>query len=127
MSDKNSPKQTRLSTKTLDPRVAEAQKRLGKRIRALREARGYTQDKLSSLAGFTQKYLGEVERGAGNITIELLTKLADALGVPLSVVLETEHEQTHEELTAEINRMAPLLSSKDAQLVYRMMRMLTGQ
>ena len=79
------------------------------------------------MAGFTQKYLGEVERGTGNITLELLTKLADALGVSLASIMENDQEQPKDILVAEINRMAPLLSEKNAQIVYRMTKMLANQ
>lgn len=126
MSSKHADEASKTALKAPDVLVLETQKRLGKRIRGLREARNLTQEKLSSLAGFTQKYLGEVERGTGNITIELLTKLAGALDVSLSAILETDHEQSLEELRAEIIRMTPLLQLKDAQIVYRMLRMLTG-
>lgn len=126
MSSKRTDEASKTAVKAPDMLVLETQKRLGKRIRTLREARNLTQEKLSSLAGFTQKYLGEVERGTGNITIELLTKLAGALDVSLSAILETDHEQSLEELKAEIIRMTPLLQLKDAQIVYRMLRMLTG-
>ena len=113
--------------KKADHRVLEAQKRVGKRIRALRESRKLTQEILSQMAGFTQKYLGEVERGTGNITLELLTKLADALGVSLASIMDNDQEQPKEGLVMEITRMAPLLSEKDAQIVYRMTKMLANQ
>ena len=114
-------------TKKADPRVLEAQKRVGKRIRALRESRKLTQEELSYMAGFTQKYLGEVERGTGNITIELLTKLAIALDVPLVSIMENDHEQPQGVLMAEIIRMAPFLDEKDLQIVYRMIKMLSNR
>ena len=113
--------------KGADPRVLEVQKRVGKRIRALRECRQLTQEALSHEAGFTQKYLGEVERGTGNITLELLTKLAAALGVSLASIMENDHEQPQSELIAEINRMALRLSERDTKTVYRLVKMLTGQ
>lgn len=122
---KNSVASGKKEGRELSPRVVEMQKRLGKRIRSLREGRGLTQENLSSLAGFTQKYLGEVERGTGNITIELLTKLADALVVPLAEIMENDHERTKDELVAEIIRMAPKLNEKDVQIVYRMLTLMT--
>ena len=113
--------------KVADPRVLETQQRVGKRIRALRESRMLTQEALANMAGFTQKYLGEVERGTGNITIELLTKLAAALGVSPASIMENDHEQARDGLVAEISRMAPLLSERDAKTVYCLLKMLTNQ
>jgi len=113
--------------KKADHRVLDAQRRVGRRIRALRESRKLTQEALSEKAGFTQKYLGEVERGTGNITLELLTKLADALGVSLASIMDNDQEQPIDRLVMEIHRMVPLLSEKDAQIVYRMTKMLANQ
>ena len=99
--------------------------RLGRRIRALREKRELSQAQLAERAGLSSKYLGEIERGEGNISMELLTKVAEGLGAPLSAIVENEHEQTHEELIGAIIRLAPELSHKDAQIAYRMIKMLT--
>ena len=109
--------------KQLEPHIAEEILRLGKRIRALREGKKLSQGELAEKAGFSTKYLGEVERGGGNITIELLTKLAIALEVPIGELLDHQHEQRPEVLIAEIVRLAPLLTAKDAQTTYRIMKM----
>ena len=113
--------------KEVDQRVLEMQQRVGKRIRALRESRKLTQETLSQVADFTQKYLGGVERGTGNITLELLTRLADALGVSPASIVESDHEQPKDKLVKEINRLAPLLSEKDAKTVYCMTKLLANQ
>jgi transcriptional regulator with XRE-family HTH domain len=55
------------------------QARLGTRLRALRRARGLTQEQLAERAGLSYKFLGEIERGQGNPTLETLVALAGAL------------------------------------------------
>jgi transcriptional regulator with XRE-family HTH domain len=54
---------------------------IGKRIRLERERLGYTQEQLAEKAGFHRTYVGMVERGEQNITLESCTRFADALGV----------------------------------------------
>jgi transcriptional regulator with XRE-family HTH domain len=53
----------------------------GKRIRQLRESMGLTQEQLASKVGMDYKYLGSVERGERNITIDNIQRIAEAFGV----------------------------------------------
>ena len=106
------------------PLSEEASIRLGKRIRAIRTERGMTQERLANMAQLSGKFLGEVERGVSNISIDRLSKVAEVLGVELRDFLENEHERSRTELIHEITRMAPKLSDKDAKVVYRLVKIL---
>ena len=63
-------------------------KALGKRIRNYRTARGLSQEKLAELSGCHPTYIGQVERGEKNATIESIEKIASALRVSLSTLFE---------------------------------------
>jgi transcriptional regulator with XRE-family HTH domain len=65
---------------------------LGRRIRSLRNARGWTQQELGSQADINYKFLGEVERGQQNPSFNILTKIAKALEVELPELFRFEHE-----------------------------------
>jgi transcriptional regulator with XRE-family HTH domain len=54
---------------------------LGQRIRELRQAKGLSQPKLAELAKMDYKYLGGVERGERNITIDNVERILSALRV----------------------------------------------
>jgi len=56
-------------------------KKFGRRIRQLRESMGLTQQQLASRVGMDYKYLGSVERGERNITIDNIQRIAEAFGV----------------------------------------------
>ena len=63
----------------------DALKRLGKRLRALRQARRLTQDEVAERAGFASgKYIGEVERGARALPYLTLVKIVE-LGIGTSL------------------------------------------
>jgi transcriptional regulator with XRE-family HTH domain len=68
--------------------MADAQHRFGKRLRELRQQRGMSQEALSFEAGLDRSYVGQVERGERNISIENMARLARSLKVRLSVLLE---------------------------------------
>ena len=61
---------------------------LGKRIAHLRKTRGLTQLELSVDSGLSQSFLCDLEAGRRNPSVETLERVAMALGVSLSVLLE---------------------------------------
>ncbi|AIQ33267.1 MULTISPECIES: helix-turn-helix domain-containing protein [unclassified Paenibacillus] len=56
-------------------------KRMGRRIRAFRKLKGYTQQELADLAGISLAVLGAVERGNRHLEDQILDKIANVLGV----------------------------------------------
>ncbi len=63
---------------------------VGLRIKALREQKGITVNKLANLAGISQSYLRDVELENKNPTVETLSYFCDALGVTLRDFFDTE-------------------------------------
>ena len=61
---------------------------LGKRIRNYRTAAGFSQEKLAERSGCHPTYIGQIERGEKNATIESIEKIAAALSVSLSKLFE---------------------------------------
>ena len=69
--------------------VASPQTLLGQTVRALRLARGWTQEDLASRAHRHPTYIGGIERGERNITVQVLGDIAKALGVPIAALFPT--------------------------------------
>ena len=61
---------------------------IGERLRAYRTQQGLSQEQLAERAGKHTTYIGQLERGEKNATIETISKVASALGVPLSKLFE---------------------------------------
>jgi len=59
--------------------VSELSKRFGEKIRSVRTAKGISQDKLAVKSQIDRSYIGRIDRGEVNITIDKLYLLAAAL------------------------------------------------
>jgi transcriptional regulator with XRE-family HTH domain len=59
----------------------------GRRIRALREGRGFTQVELARALGLPQSNVSEMERGVRGLTVHQTVKLARALKVSTDEIL----------------------------------------
>ena len=60
---------------------------LGERIRNLRAIRGMSRKRLADDAGVSERFLADLESGVGNASILLLSRLAEALALPLSEII----------------------------------------
>lgn len=64
---------------------------LGEKIRALRQSRGLSQEKLAFKAGLNTSFLGQVERGQKSPTIETLYKISSALDARLDELFQFDY------------------------------------
>jgi transcriptional regulator with XRE-family HTH domain len=63
--------------------------RLGLRVKVVRTSRRMTQDELAQAAGLDRTYISRIERGAHNITVLTLTRIAEALDVAPGELLDS--------------------------------------
>lgn len=71
---------------------------VGDRIRELRKAEGLTQEQLSERTSLSSSYLGEIERGKTNITIENLEKIIIALNVTPIYFFQVPFEESQNQM-----------------------------
>jgi len=72
----------------MPPQKSAAVVAVGQAIRSLREEHGSSQEAFAAAAGLDRSYYGAIERGEFNVTIDTLAKIAGALDMPASRVLE---------------------------------------
>lgn len=68
-------------------RVEELKAVLGKRIRELRSKNGYSQESFADHCGLHRTYMGGIERGEHNLTIETVMTISTGLGITMSELL----------------------------------------
>ena len=62
--------------------------RLGARVRTLRHQRGITRKALAQHAKISERYLAQLEAGLGNCSIVLLRRIARAIGLPVTQLVQ---------------------------------------
>jgi XRE family aerobic/anaerobic benzoate catabolism transcriptional regulator len=72
--------------------------RLGERVRTLRTHRGMTRKALARESDVSERYLAQLEKGHGNMSVVLLARVAAALRTEPSDLLRSRERQTAEEI-----------------------------
>lgn len=65
-----------------------AARRLAKKIRELRQGRGWSQNELAAEANIHKNYIGGIERAERNPSLGHIAKIADALSVTIPDLFE---------------------------------------
>jgi transcriptional regulator with XRE-family HTH domain len=94
-------------------------KRLGARIKQLRQVRQETQERLAERIDINPKYLSSIERGEENPTLDLLIRLAKGLRVELYELLTFEAEGSPDQLR---QKLTGLLADIPADELRHMVR-----
>jgi transcriptional regulator with XRE-family HTH domain len=70
---------------------------VGAELTKLRVDRGWSQLKLADALGYTERYIGQMERGSKSPTLRTLADLAKAFSIELSTIIkaaERRHRQS---------------------------------
>jgi len=103
-------------------------KLIGENIRTLRRDRGLSQEQLALRAEINASYMGQVERGEKNPTIDVLGKISQALQIPLEKLVHIEElslpsavaDGYADKIAHQING----LSLKEQEAVYKFVKQL---
>jgi len=101
-------------------------KELGRKIKKMRLAKGYTQDKLSEMIDISQKALSSIEIGENFVTAETFDKLINALETTSEALFATDDVKNADELIKAINQNIALISncSEKLEIVYNLTKSL---
>ena len=96
---------------------------VGQRIRNYRTQNHLSQEKLAELSGCHTSYIGQLERGEKNATIESIEKIAIALNVSLSTLFEKLGDGDESKNGVALQRYEFLLtkSREQQEQLYRIM------
>lgn len=57
--------------------------KFGKKVRSLRLEKGWSQEELADKVGLHRTYIGSIERGEQNVSIDNIAKLAKTLSISI--------------------------------------------
>jgi len=62
--------------------------KFGQRLKTLRKAKGLSQEELAEKSGLNRPYISGIEKGRRNVSLEVMEKLAGALGVEMGELVD---------------------------------------
>jgi transcriptional regulator with XRE-family HTH domain len=68
-------------------RMASLIVRFGRTVRKLRAEAGYSQESFADVIGVHRTYMGTIERGRGNPTLDMIAKIARGLNLNVAQLL----------------------------------------
>ena len=103
--------------------MSDIAKILGQRIRNYRTAKGLSQEKLAELCGCHPTYVGQIERGEKNATIESVERISSALNVSLSRLFEKigAEDGTENDLPLECYELIASKSKSEQEAIHRIL------
>ncbi len=63
--------------------LQKVRKKFGQRVRTLRKEHGYSQEEFAYECGVHRTYMGDVERGERNVSIDNIARIAKSLGLKI--------------------------------------------
>jgi len=70
--------------------MAGIKSKFGAKVRNLRQAKGFSQESFADRCGLHRTYIGAIERGERNVSLENIQKIARALGVSIASLFGSE-------------------------------------
>src|SRR5215510_7524968 len=96
-------------------------RRLGERVRMLRNQRGMTRKALARHANVSERYLAQLEAGLGNGSVVLLRRISRAIGLPVTQLVHEGSEPALDLvlLSQFLERLSPPALSEARDLLLR--------
>ena len=101
--------------------MSDIAKIIGQRIRNYRTQKGLSQEKLAELAGCHPTYIGQLERGEKNATLESVEKIASALDVSLSELFDKLGKTGGDDIAAKCYDLVASKSKAELAQLYKML------
>ncbi|BCG60448.1 helix-turn-helix domain-containing protein [Paenibacillus sp. URB8-2] len=90
-------------------------KEVGQNIRFYRKLRNFTQEQLGERTNFDQSYVGKIERGEINVSLETIEKIASSLDVLPNNFFERKQEVNSDAERAHLEKINLMLVGKNSK------------
>ncbi|MEE1285194.1 MAG: helix-turn-helix transcriptional regulator [Acutalibacteraceae bacterium] len=103
--------------------MSDIAKTVGQRIRNFRTQKGLSQDKLAEYAGVHPTYIGQLERGEKNATLESIERITSALQISLSDLFEKidDKQDGERNIPLECYELVASKTKKEQEQIYKIL------
>ena len=99
-------------------------KNFGNHLKKMREAKGFSQEKLAELVGVEYQTISRIETGYYFTNFENLQKISKALDVTIKDLFDfSEEELTKNEIIKQINKKIKILDIKDLKYLKKLINL----
>ena len=102
--------------------MSDIAKIIGQRIRNSRTQKGLSQEKLAELAGCHPTYIGQLERGEKNATLESVEKIASAMDISLSELFDKLGKSGSNNIAAKCYDLVASKNEAEQKQLYKMLQ-----
>lgn len=102
--------------------MSDIAKIIGQRIRNYRTQKGLSQEKLAELAGCHPTYIGQLERGEKNATLESVEKIASAIDISLSELFDKLGKSGSNNIAAKCYDLVASKNEAEQKQLYKMLQ-----
>ena len=102
--------------------MSDIAKIIGQRIRNYRTKKGLSQEKLAELAGCHPTYIGQLERGEKNATLESVEKIASAMDISLSELFDKLGKSGGNNIAAKCYDLIASKNEAEQKQLYKMLQ-----
>lgn len=102
--------------------MSDIAKIIGQRIRNYRTQKGLSQEKLAELAGCHPTYIGQLERGEKNATLESVEKIASAMDISLSELFDKLGKSGGNNIAAKCYDLVASKNEAEQMQLYKMLQ-----
>ena len=102
--------------------MSDVAKIIGQRIRNYRTQKGLSQEKLAELAGCHPTYIGQLERGEKNATLESVEKIASAMDISMSELFDKLGKSGSNNIAAKCYDLVASKNESEQKQLYKMLQ-----
>jgi transcriptional regulator with XRE-family HTH domain len=102
--------------------MSDIAKIIGQRIRNYRTQKGLSQEKLAELAGCHPTYIGQLERGEKNATLESVEKIASAMDISLSELFDKLGKSGGDNIAVKCYDLVASKNEAEQKQLYKMLQ-----
>ena len=102
--------------------MSDIAKIIGQRIRNYRTQKGLSQEKLAEVAGCHPTYIGQLERGEKNATLESVEKIASAMDISLSELFDKLGKSGGNNIAAKCYDLVASKNEAEQKQLYKMLQ-----